>query len=76
MPNGLIEDAEHIDDSILDINFGGWIIYFAADLLADRGVPFLVATGYDKSAIPLRFHDVTRSEKPIGPDKLSSAVTN
>lgn len=71
----LIEDAEQIDGAILDINLGGEMIYPAADRLADREVPFLFGTGYDKSVIPSRFDDITRCEKPIGPDKLGSAVT-
>ena len=71
----LIGDAERIDGAILDVNLAGEPIYPAADLLADRGVPFLFATGYDGSAIPVRFERIVRCEKPIGPDKLGSAVT-
>lgn len=71
----LIEDAEQIDAAILDINLGGELIYPAADLLADRGVPFLFATGYDRSVIPPRFDGVARCEKPIGPEELGSAAT-
>ncbi len=70
----MIEEAENIDGAILDINLGGELIYPAADLLADRRVPFLFATGYDKTVIPSRFDVVTRCEKPIGPDRLASAV--
>ena len=71
----LIEVADRIDGAILDINLGGEMIYPAADVLVNRGVPFLFATGYDQSAIPPRFDAIERCEKPIGPDKLGNAVT-
>lgn len=71
----LIEDANRIDGAVLDINLRGEMIYPAADVLVDRGVPFMFATGYDKSVIPSRFDAIARCEKPIGPDKLGNAVT-
>jgi CheY-like chemotaxis protein len=70
----LIEDAEQIDAAILDINLGGEMIFPAADLLTERGAPFIFTTGYDRSAIPSRFDAVMRCEKPIAPDTLSNAV--
>jgi DNA-binding response OmpR family regulator len=71
----LIEDAGRIDGAILDINLGRELIYPAADVLVDRGVPLLFATGYDRSVIPSRFNAIARCEKPIGTDKLVNAVT-
>lgn len=70
----LIEDANRIDGAVLDINLGGEMIFPAADVLMDRGVPFLFATGYDKSVIPSRFNAITRCEKPVGPDKVVNAM--
>lgn len=39
-----------------------------------RGVPFLFTTGYDGSAIPERFRDVMRCEKPIGIRLITQAI--
>lgn len=70
----LITEARRIDGAVLDINIAGEMIFPAADMLAERGVPFLFATGYDKSVIPPRFHRITRCEKTIGPESLVSAL--
>ncbi len=71
----LIEDADHIDGAILDVNLQGENVFPAAEMLEKQGVPFLFATGYDKSVIPPRFKDVTRCEKPIGSKHLSHLLT-
>ena len=47
-----LEDAvaaagnEAIDLAILDLTLGGALTYPAADVLAERGIPFVFATGY------------------------------
>lgn len=66
----LIRSTPRIDGAILDINLRGELVYPAADLLRDRRVTFLFATGYDQSMIPARFKGVLRCEKPISPAKL------
>ncbi|MXO84430.1 response regulator [Altererythrobacter aurantiacus] len=65
-----------IDAALLDVNLGGEIVFSVADLLRERHVPFLFATGYDRSMIPPRFDDVVRCEKPVGADKLGAALAN
>ena len=45
-----------------------------ADLLAERAVPFVFATGYDEGAIPSRFADRPRCEKPIDMAKIKQAI--
>lgn len=70
----LIRSEARIDAAILDINLGGVMVYPAADLLAERGIPFVFTTGYDQTAIPLRFADVVRCEKPINIDQIMPAI--
>ena len=70
----LIESCPVIDAAILDVSLKGETVFPAADLLASRGTPFMLATGYDRSAIPARYKDVIRCEKPIGPDKLTQVL--
>lgn len=36
------------DDAILDINLGGEMVFPLADLLRERHIPFVFATGYDQ----------------------------
>lgn len=62
----LIEEHGHVDAALLDVNLQGESVFPVADILKERGVPFLFLTGYDRSAIPTRFGDVFRAEKPIG----------
>ena len=61
----LIADSGRIDAALLDINLRGAMIFDVADGLRERGIPFVFATGYDQWAIPERFGDAPRMEKPI-----------
>lgn len=70
----LIDAGSRIDGAILDANLGGEMVFAAADMLAQRGVPFIFTTGYDASAIPSRFSEVARCEKPISMKKVRQAI--
>lgn len=54
-----------IDGAILDINLRGELAFAVADALHDRGVPFILTTGYDTAVLPERFACVPRCEKPF-----------
>jgi len=70
----LIQAEQQIDGGILDINLGGEKVFPVADRLAERGVPFLFATGYDQSAIPERFANIQRCEKPFSLKDITQAI--
>lgn len=70
----LVESAGDLDGAILDVNLRGEMVFDAADRLRERGVPFIFSTGYDESAIPARFSDVIRCEKPISLGKIMQAM--
>lgn len=61
----LVATEARPDAALLDINLGGTMVFDLADTLATRAVPFVFATGYDYSAIPDRFADVPRLQKPV-----------
>ena len=63
-----------IDCAVVDINLGRGPSYVVAAALAERGIPFLFATGYDAAAIPDLFRDVPSLEKPIEEAQLVAAV--
>ena len=63
-----------LDASVLDINLQEVMSYSVADALRARGIPFVFATGYEKAAIPERFTDVPRCEKPVEPRHISRAL--
>lgn len=80
-PIGTIEEAvdlvrfeQEIDGAILDVNLGGEMVFPVADLLIERGVPFVFTTGYDESIIPPNFKHVVRCEKPINITRITQAI--
>lgn len=80
-PAGTLEDAldlirsePRIDGAILDLNLRGEAAFPAADLLVERGVPFIFTTGYDQSSIPSRFADIVRCEKPVNIMRIKQAI--
>ncbi|WP_294392226.1 response regulator [uncultured Sphingomonas sp.] len=70
----LIRSEPQVDGAILDINLAGEQVFPVAERLAEQGVPFLFATGYDHSAIPERFAGVQRCEKPFRLRALTEAI--
>lgn len=56
---------EPLDGAILDVNLAGEMSYPIAELLDERGVPFLFATGYADRTLPNAYRCVTRIEKPF-----------
>jgi DNA-binding LytR/AlgR family response regulator len=70
----LINDAARIDGAVLDINLHEAKIFPVADILHNRGVPFVFATGYERAAIPARFANVPKCEKPIDPEAIVAAL--
>jgi CheY-like chemotaxis protein len=70
----LIAAAPRIDGAMVDLNLRGEMSFAVADALRARGVPFAFTTGYDGSAIPERYSDVARYQKPAGPIEILSAL--
>lgn len=66
----LIEANLAIDGVLLDINLRGEMAFEVADALQARGIPFAFLTGYDPAALPERFSNAQRLEKPIDPKQL------
>jgi CheY-like chemotaxis protein len=70
----LLDDGTPIDAAILDVNIGGEMAYPVADRLAERGTPFLLASGYDAAALPARFRHVRSCEKPYVIGRILDAL--
>lgn len=60
--------------AILDINVAGVDVYPLADILAERGVQVVFATGYIKSSLPQRFADYAVVSKPVMLAELLAAI--
>jgi len=57
--------AAPVDGAVLDINLHGEMVFPLADILTDRGVPYVFATGYGQENIPDRYKGVPTLSKPI-----------
>ena len=69
-----LESETAIDGAVLDVNLAGENVFPLADALAERGVPFVFLTGYDRSTIPERFATTPVVEKPLDMRTLGSAL--
>jgi CheY-like chemotaxis protein len=61
--------------AILDVNLDGQEIYPVADILKERGLPFVFVTGYGERALPDRYRDRPALQKPFQAEQLSKALT-
>ena len=62
------------DIAILDINLHNEPSYPVADLLVERGIPFIFTTGYNTDMLPARFAGVASLQKPYESDALMALV--
>ncbi|MDB5392842.1 MAG: response regulator receiver protein [Rhodospirillales bacterium] len=69
---GALAAAQHeaVDLAVLDVNINGVKIYPVAEVLAARSIPFVLVSGYGRSAIPLDRPDWTVCEKPFRAEEL------
>jgi CheY-like chemotaxis protein len=56
--------TETFSAAVIDMNLNGTMAYPLADQLAERGIPFLLLTGYDRADLPERLRAVPRITKP------------
>ncbi len=60
----------HFDAAVLDINLGDGLVYAVAEILEERGVPFVFVTGYDADSVDSRFGGIPILQKPIEREML------
>ncbi|SER05692.1 HWE histidine kinase domain-containing protein [Sphingobium sp. YR768] len=66
---------QSVDMAVLDFNLGHETSLPVADLLAEKGIPFLFATGYgDGLDLPSRFENVVLLKKPYSGATLAQAL--
>jgi len=67
-------DSEQPHAAVLDLNLAGETSTPVADVLAARGVPFVVATGYGADGLPHEHAQVPVLAKPYDPDELTATL--
>lgn len=70
----LAASIEVPDVAILDVNLGGKQVFPVAQILADRGVPLLFATGYGSAGLPPEWRNRPVIVKPYGRDDVARAL--
>ena len=65
---------EQVDSAVLDVNVHGTLSYSVAQLLAEREIPFIFATGYGDRSHPEQFADVPTVAKPYSADDVRKAL--
>lgn len=63
-----------VDCALLDVNLGSEKIDPVADLLAQRGCPFIFTTGYGRSGIPSGHSERPVLQKPFRMDDLATIL--
>jgi CheY-like chemotaxis protein len=58
------------DAAILDVNLNGQEVYPVADILAERGIPFVFATGYGEGGLPPHYQQRPTLQKPFQQETL------
>jgi CheY-like chemotaxis protein len=70
----LAQEAE-LDGALLDVNLAGEECFPAAEVLAERNIPFIFLTGYDNpSLFPPKFRDHPRVMKPFDEHELLKLI--
>jgi CheY-like chemotaxis protein len=58
------------DIAVLDVHINGRNVFEFADMLAERRIPFVFATGYGERGIPERHRSCPVLQKPFQPNDL------
>jgi len=69
----LARQAE-FDVAILDVNLNGQPISPVVEVLVERGLPFVFATGYGQRGVPEPYRKTPTLQKPFQADALAQAL--
>ena len=72
----LARSEASIDVAILDVNLGGRVVFPVAEILAERGVPILFATGMGVDGLPEAWRGHETVQKPMSMDQLAASLGN
>lgn len=61
--------------AILDVNVDGEQIFPVADIIAERGLPFVFATGYGEHSLPDAYRGCPTLLKPFQASQLADMLT-
>jgi CheY-like chemotaxis protein len=62
------------DVAILDVNLNGQPILPVVEILVERGLPFVFATGYGQRGVPEPYRQTPTLQKPFQSEALAQAI--
>ena len=68
--------AGNFDCAVVDMNLRGSVAHTVAERLEQAGVPFLIATGYDRASLPETLRHAPRVEKPFAANEVIDRIVN
>lgn len=68
--------SSEIDLAILDLNLAGSLTFPVAEILRQREIPFMFATGYGSQGMTEKYRNEVVLVKPHGIHELQSAIDN
>lgn len=69
-----LASQEVLDGAVLDVSIRGGHVYPVAECLLERGIPFVLATGYGDWALPEALRDKPRLSKPFTTQDLEKQI--
>lgn len=60
--------------AVVDIDLGSGACFQLSRILAERDIPFIFVTGYDKNIIPAEFAGVPFHQKPVEPAQIVPTI--
>jgi len=66
--------GNHLDGAVLDVNLGGELVFPLAKALAERAIPMVFLTGYERSVIAEGFEACPVLQKPVAAEDLRMAL--
>lgn len=70
----LAEEEEGTFFACLDVNLNGDLVFPLARALRDRGIPFILLTGFQSGDLPDDLADVRLLSKPVAPEDVIEAI--
>jgi DNA-binding NtrC family response regulator len=69
-----VNEGVDIDLALLDVNLGGERSFPLAEVLAEKGVPFVFTTGYDESGMPDAWRGRPSLRKPFMMNEMANVL--
>ena len=69
-----VNAGAQVDLALLDVNLGGERSFPLAEILAEKGVPFVFTTGYDESGMPDPWRGRPSLRKPFMMHEMSTVL--